>query len=450
MDGFKARLTHSIQVRLAWGLSVAIVLVALVAGAFSFYAAFKEAHELQDDILRQAAALIRHQPAAGLASQDLDIDVESDLVVQTLAGPRGGGAAQGGLALPATLADGLHTLRVDGTTYRTFVKTLASGQRIAVSQDTEMRDEIAQDGALRTILPLLILVPVLLLVVTHLVRKMLRPVTQLAAQIDARSEQDVQPLAAAHLPSELRPFVRAINRLLGRVSAAMDEQRRFVADAAHELRSPLTALSLQAERLAAAPMSPEAAERLATLRQGIARGRNLLEQLLSLARVQSAGARPGQAVSVRAVYRRVLEDLMPLAEAKGLDIGMADGADVQILAHEVDVYTLVRNLLDNAIRYTPEGGRVDLAVSRDGPNAVLDVEDSGVGIPAAERDRVRDPFYRVLGSEQIGSGLGLAIVSAVAQRLGGRLELLDATQFAQGLKARVVVKAAEDQPPTGR
>jgi len=441
VDGFKERLTHSIQVRLAWGLSMAIVLVALVAGAFSFDAAFKEANELQDDILRQAAALVQHQPASAwsrMAVHDAHgHDTDSDLVVQALAGSEGGG-----LPLPAALADGLHTVRVDGDTYRTFVKTLGNGQRLAVSQDTEMRDEIAQGSALRTILPLLILVPVLLLVVTYLVRKMLRPVTLLSAQIDARSEQDVQPLAAANLPSEMRPFVRAINRLLSRVGTAMDEQRRFVADAAHELRSPLTALSLQAERLGAAPLSPEAAQRLATLRQGIERGRHLLEQLLSLARVQSADGLPAQAVSVRTVYRRVLEDLMPLAEARGVDIGMADGADVQILAHEVDVYTLVRNLLDNAIRYTPEGGRVDLAVSQDGPHAILEVEDSGVGIPVAERQRVLDPFYRVLGSEQIGSGLGLSIASTVAQRLGGRLELLDATQFAQGLKVRVVVKAA--------
>lgn len=454
MDGFKERLRHSIQVRLAWGLSIAIATMALVAGAFSFYGAFEEAYELQDDTLRQVAALVPHQPAAAWPPPELtgawpdEVDDDSGLMVQALGTPAD--EARDELPLPATLPDGLHTVRVDHTSYRTFVKTLAPGRRIAVSQETQVRDEIAQGSAMRTVLPLLILVPVLLLVVTHLVRKMLRPVTALAAQIDARSDQDLRPLDGPSLPSEMRPFVRAINRLLGRVGDAMDDQRRFVADAAHELRSPMTALSLQAERLGTVPLPDEAAQRLATLRQGIERNRHLLEQLLNLARAQGADSAPAQPVAVRQVYRRVLEDLMPLAEAKQLDIGIAEGEEVQVLAHEVDLYTLLRNLVDNAIRYTPDGGRVDLLARRDGPHVILEVEDSGAGIAAAERERVLAPFHRVLGTQQTGSGLGLSIVKAIAQRLGARLELLDATQFAQGLKVRVTFVSAESGPSNVR
>ena len=189
-------------------------------------------------------------------------------------------------------------------------------------------------------------------------------------------------------------------------------------------------------------MSDEARQRLATLRQGIERGRKLLEQLLSLARAQSAVPAPAQAVSVRGVYRRVLEDLLPLAEAKSLDIGMVDGPDARVLAHEMDLFTLVRNLADNAIRYTPDGGRVDLSVRQAGRQVILEVEDNGIGIPAAERERVLDPFYRVLGSGQASSGLGLSIVQAIAQRLGARLELSDATQFPKGLKVRLIFESA--------
>ena len=445
MDGFKERLKNSIYVRLAWGLSAAIVLMALAAGTFSFHRAFEEANELQDDILRQVAALIQSQPTAALSLMDLDgvrddDDSDSALIVQSLTAR--GSVAKGSLPIPGGLKDGLHTLKLKGDSYRVLIRTLRDGQRISVAQETEVRDEIAEDSAMLTVLPLLILVPVLLLVVTYLVRKLLRPVARLATEVDARSEHDLHPLQAPNLPSEIRPFVTAINRLLARVGEAMENQRRFVADAAHELRSPLTALSLQAERLDAAPMSDEARQRLTTLREGIERGRKLLEQLLSLARAQSAPSEPLHAVSVRAVYRRVLEELLPLAESKGLDIGLVDGQDASVLAHEMDLFTLIRNLTDNAIRYTPAGGQVDLSVRLAGRQVILEVEDSGVGIPATERERVLDPFYRVLGSEQTGSGLGLSIVKTIAERLGARLELADATQFPQGLKVRLIFESA--------
>lgn len=428
MDGLKARLKNSIQFRLACGLSIAIVVMALSAGAFSFYSAFEEAHELQDDMLRQTASLIRRQsvdassPIGPRGAHDHKSDSDSNLIVQSLT-PRNWGNVKGSLPIPTTLKDGLHTLELDDTSYRVLIRTMDDGQRVAVSQETEVRDETAWNSAVRTVLPLLILVPVLLLVVTNLVRKMLQPVARLAKDIGGRGEQDLMALRTTNLPSEIVPFVVAINRLLGRVSESMESQRRFVADAAHELRSPLTALSLQAERLAAAPMSEEASRRLATLRQGMDRGRNLLEQLLNLARAQSALRKPEQPVSVRNVYRRVLEDLLPLAEAKRIDIGVEGEQDALVWVSELDMTAMVKNLIDNAIRYTPEGGRIDLSVGVAGRWAELHIRDTGPGIPAAERERVFDPFYRTLGSEQVGSGLGLSIVRTIADRIGAEIRL---------------------------
>jgi two-component system OmpR family sensor kinase len=220
----------------------------------------------------------------------------------------------------------------------------------------------------------------------------------------------------------------------------MESQRRFIADAAHELRSPLTALSLQAERLADAEMSTPARERLTVLRQGIERGRNLLDQLLTLARARSAAELPKSLISIQSIYRRVLEDLMPLAEAKHIDIGVEGAQDAQVLVSEVDAIAVVRNLVDNAIRYTPEGGRVDLSVAMGEGHAVLRIEDTGPGIPLAERDRVFDPFYRTLGSEQVGSGLGLSIVQTIARRIGADIRLGFSDEVKQtGLSAVVIV-----------
>lgn len=327
------------------------------------------------------------------------------------------------LPLPTTLSDGLHTLDVGSEPFRVLVKTTASGERIAVAQETGVRDEIARDSALRTLMPFLILVPILLLIVADLVRKMFRPIAALSTEIDQRAEQELHAVEEDHLPVEVRPFVVAINRLLTRVAQSMDAQRRFVADAAHELRSPLTAISLQAERLAETEMSDLARERLTTLQRGIKRGRNLLDQLLTLAKVQTTPDLPKSPVSVQGIYRRVLEDLMPLAEAKRIDIGVEGEQDAPVLVNELDMIAVVKNLVDNAIRYTPEGGRIDMSVSTAEGRAVLSIQDNGPGIALAEQERVFDPFYRTLGSDQVGSGLGLSIVKTISGRIGAEIQL---------------------------
>ncbi|TVT85946.1 ATP-binding protein [Pseudomonas sp. H3(2019)] len=430
MDGFKRRLSESVQVRLSVSLTLAILIVAIVAGIFAFVSAFDEALEMQDNTLHQVAVLFeRQQMTLTYPTQGKGIegdDEESRVTVQYLNdGNKVSGNVEAGapLPLPTTLADGLSTLVVGGEPFRVLVKTLTNGERIAVAQETGARDKDARESAWRGLLPFLILFPVLLLVVADLVHKLFRPIAVLASEIDQRGEQELHPIDENHLPAEIRPFVLAINRLLTRVAQSMETQRRFVADAAHELRSPLTALSLQAERLAVADMSTLARERLFALRRGIERGKNLIDQLLALATAQSNSTLPATPVSVHGVYRRVLEDLLPLAEAKHIDIGVEDEPDVQVLINERDLLAMVKNLVDNAIRYTPAGGRVDLSVRMEEGGALLQVRDSGPGIAAEERERVFDPFYRSLGNHEVGSGLGLSIVKAVADRNGAQIRL---------------------------
>ncbi len=430
MDGFKRRLNASIQLKLSLTLSLVILVVAVVAGVFSFVAAFDEAHELQDDTLRQVAALFNRQHLPPVRTdahqQATNDDEESRIVVQRLSdGPMASLQPDTSalLPIPTTLVDGMYTLDLAGEAFQVLVKTTALGDRIAVAQETGMRDEIARDSALRTLTPFLILFPILLLIVTDLVRQIFRPITALATEIDQRSEQALHPVADAHLPDEVRPFVVAINRLLKRVDQSMETQRRFVADAAHELRSPLTAMSLQAERLAETQMPQQARERLVTLQRGIQRGRSLLDQLLTLAKAQAGSAMPLTPISLKGIYRRVLEDLLPLAEAKHIDIGVEGAQDAQIFVSELDLITVIKNLVDNAIRYTPAGGRVDLSVEVSSESAMLQIKDSGPGIQVDERQRVFAPFYRTLGSDQVGSGLGLSIVKTIADRMGAEIKL---------------------------
>ncbi|MBP5094384.1 ATP-binding protein [Pseudomonas protegens] len=456
MDGFKRRLSESVQLRLSIALSVAVLIVALLAGVFAYVSAFDEALEMQDNTLRQVAALFERQhmtlaypPPGQVVADDNE---ESRVVVQYLADGARAAAdsdAEIPLPLPTTLADGLSTLTVGGEPFRVLVKTTSAGLRIAVAQETGARDRDARESAWRGLLPFLILFPVLLLVIADLVRKLFRPIEQLAAEIDLRDEQELHPIDERHLPTEVRPFVRAINRLLLRVTQSMTTQRRFVADAAHELRSPLTALSLQAERLASVEMPSLARERLQLLRRGIERGRKLIDQLLGLASAQSAINGRVEPVSVHGVYRRVLEDLLPLAEDKAIDIGLEGGPDRQVLISQEDLLTLVKNLVDNAIRYTPQGGRVDLSVAQVQDEILLQVSDSGPGIAVAERERVFDPFHRGLGSDEVGSGLGLAIVKAIADRHAGRVWLDYSDQRTKRGLCVTVAFARVQAPPAG-
>jgi len=447
MDGRQKRIENSLQRQLSLWLSVAILGIAIVAGAFAFFSALNEAHELQDDTLRQVATLFdRHHlalPEKGNVGKDSDDDAELRVYVQPYStSPAANGlSADALLALPGGLADGLDTVRAGGETYRVLIRTLNTGERLAVAQETALRDETALNSALRTLAPFLILVPILMLVVAGLIRRLFEPVAALASEIDRRGEQELQPIPPEPLPKEIRPFVGAINRLFGRVEQSMETQRRFVADAAHELRSPLTAMSLQAERLAESEMSVQASERLHTLRQGIERGRSLLDQLLTLARAQAVATSTSTVVSLQQVFRRVLEDLLPLAEAKQIDVGMTTDADLLVQASEVDLVTLVRNLVDNAIRYTQAGGRVDLSIQTAGGVTTVRIEDNGPGIPEAEQVRVFDPFHRVLGNDAIGSGLGLSIVKTISARIGAEVSL-DFTdpQAKTGLCVSVLLK----------
>lgn len=452
MDGLKKRLNGSLQFRLSFTLSIVIAAIAVIAGAFSFSSTLEETNELQDEALYQIAELMDQQHlilAPDSTSTRLsDDDDDSYIIIQRLA-PSGSTNAlaqdQHTLSLPPDLNEGLHTLVSHDDTYRVLVKTYPTGERIAIAQDTDFRNKIARESALRTLMPFLILMPILLLIVTYLVRTTFTPIAGLSKEIDHRSFEDLRPVPDHSLPTEIRSFIIAINRLLGRLARSREAQRRFVADAAHELRSPMTALSLQAERLNESTLPPDARARLAVLRQGIERGRKLLDQLLSLVKAQSAAEPTPAPVAIATLYRHVLEDLIPQAQAKQVDLGVTQIPDVRIQASALDLGTLIRNLVDNAIRYTPAGGRIDLSARITGDIIELCVADTGPGIPIEERNRVFDPFYRILGTEQLGSGLGLAIVKTIATRLGADI-VLDFSDAAARTGLTVTIRLQQKTP----
>lgn len=449
MDGFKSAITYSLQFRLSAWLALAIVAIAAAAAAISFSSTLAEAHEVQDNQLRQIGFLISRLdavPASPMAREKAgDVDFDARVVVRFL--PTPGGRVVAGHARPpvfsSSLRDGLQTVLVGAEQWRVFVKTNAEGIRVAVAQQTTVRDATARASALRTLMPVLFVVPVLLVLVGVLIRQMFMPLKTLADELGRRDENDLGPLDESGLPSEVWPFVAEINMLLTRMGRALSAQRRFIADAAHELRSPLTAMSLQAERLGGASMPSEARTRLGALSAGLHRTRVLLDQLLTLARSQEPGREATSRVSLRRVIRDVLEDLVPIAQAKNIDLGVLSDVDGEVEARLVDLKVLAKNLFDNAVRYTPEGGRVDITVRREGGRVMLQVDDTGPGIAPQDRERVFDAFYRVLGNGEIGSGLGLAITRTVADGMQATIELSDARAPATGLRVLVTFPAVE-------
>lgn len=444
---------------LAWCGAVTLIFMAL-SGAVLFAAHWEEAVDAQEDALEEAAGLLaRTNIAFSTNPPRLDVlymdddDFEDRYVVEDAPVPPGGtdilvntlhknGRAQQ-YRSPHPLPDGYQTLDISGRSYRFLVLTLANGSRIAVAQRADEVFEEALFGALKATAPILILTLLLFIIMSILLWRMMAPVKALANDIAGRRGEDLSPLPDAGVPAELLPVVSATNGLFERVDELRRREARFVADAAHELRSPLAALSLQAERLAHEELPESARSRLKTLTAGIDRAVRQVSQLLALKRAQAGAANPAEdalrnrPADAAAALGRAVEDVWSEAEAKAIEIE-AHGFDPDESQNEKssfpmpeeELFTVLRNLLENAVRYTPKGGRIEAqyrpADAEARRPAEISVSDTGPGIPADERSRVFDPFYRVLGTGVTGTGLGLSIVKTLVDKNGASIEAADA------------------------
>lgn len=330
-----------------------------------------------------------------------------------------------GAALPQIAVLGFANVQARGGTYRVFSMQTRS-QVIQVAQNMAARRDMARSLALRTLAPLAIMAPLLVLAVWWGVSRSLAPVERVRRQLAQRQADDLSPVSDAQLPDEVQPLVSELNLLFERVQRAFDAQEHFVADAAHELRSPLAALRLQLQGLQRAADDTARAAAIERLSAGIDRATRLVEQLLTLAR-QEASTPTTEPVDLRAVAQLALADVAPAAQARSMDVGLLDSdaatVPVTVRGNAEALRMLARNLLDNAIKYTPPGGQVDLQVRREDGRAVLTVEDSGPGIAPEHRERVMQRFVRETSEGAPGSGLGLAIVQAIAHAHGATVVL---------------------------
>lgn len=427
----------SLSRRLFLWLSASITVMGVAMTALSFALSYAEANDEQDAQLKQVAALLSTRSAMGPDQQFVPRngeDAEAHYVVHALGSGRVDPNPKIDLLLPAGLPHGLQSIVSSNVEWRVMVTRDAARQEFAVAQRQPVRNEFARDSAVLTLVPTLMLLPLLLLIVRFVLRQGFAPLVALSKEVDQVEGERLVELNAAGIPLEAAPLVHAVNRLLARLGTALDQQRRMVADAAHELRTPVAAARVQSDNLAHANMPPEALTRLHALQRGLQRISELIEQLLKLARVQDVAHIADKPVSFDTAVRSAIEETLALAESHGVDLGCLRLDQAEIRGDRSHVYALTRNAIDNAVRYSPQGGAVDVSVEVQDGQVLLTVEDTGPGIERAHRERVFEPFFRILGSQQSGSGLGLAIVRSAANALGGTVNLEARPDGQRGLR----------------
>lgn len=429
----------SIQRRLLMSLLGVLLAGAALTGGIVYREAGEEASVLFDYQLRQVAQSLPSEafralvvPRAGLPG------TEGGVVVQiwNLRGERLY-LSHPDAHLPEQAELGFATVKALDGEWRTY-SALFADVVIQVAQPMRVRRELAAAVALRTVMPLLLVLPVLGILIWFTVGRGMRPVLRVAREIGERSPQAMEPLREAHLPEEIRPLVAAINGLLLRLARALASQRDFIADAAHELRSPLTALLLQVQLAERAHSETERAQALEALRLGLGRTGHLVEQLLTLARAEpEATPLHLERLELAQLARSVVADMTPLALLTHIDLGVLAESPGVIEADVEAMRVLVRNLVENALHFAPPGSGVDVTVLESEGECILRVADMGPGIPEAERERVFDRFYRSAHTDVPGSGLGLAIVRRIALRHGARVALQDRADGHSGLVAEI-------------
>ncbi len=414
---------RSIRRELLLWLLLGLVVAVAAAATGTYYQARREAKELFDYQLKQLALSVSNERISVLP-QSHERELDDDLAIQVWdRNEKLLYSSSPELAIPRRPDPGYSNVSTHRGRWRVF-GIQARDKLVQVAQPLAVYEELAAAMAFRVVSPLLVILPLLGLLVWLTVRRGLRPLTSLSSAVRSRTAAALQPLPETGLPEEVKPLVVSLNDLLARLGRAMAAQKGFIADAAHELRTPLTAVQLQLElaRWATTPEEREAA--FDDLQRGVSRAIHLVTQLLTLARQDpEVGERPLQRTDLSEIARLAVAEQTPLAVARQVDIGLSESVQSFIQGDREALRIMLSNLVDNAIRYSSAGGSVDVSVTRTDHEASVTVQDTGPGIPAADRERVFGRFFRGHELDVPGSGLGLAIVKGIADRHLARIRL---------------------------
>lgn len=434
----------SLRFRLTASLLGATISVGLVATALVYWQALDDSRsDLDNQMLQIARFASAGTPAASLPAEALSVDDEPrEQISVTVRDASGQLRFSSGPAppMPVAQAPGFHNLSIDGVGYRTYASS-SGPLRIVVAQPQAAQQDDAREAALSAAAPLATLLPTLGLIIGWVVRRQMAPVAELAHDVATRAALSLEPLPDYQVPTEIRPLLREIDRLLLRQRAAMEREHQFILDAAHAIRTPLTALQLQSDIVDGSADPAERARRLTQLKAGIRRTSHLSNQLLALAR-DAAQEQASHGVSrldqsLAEVYRLYL----PIAEDRQVALRLDAGVGPAVPGNGRQHALIFGNLIDNALRYTRPGGTVRIVATAGEDQARVRIEDEGPGIAEAELPKVLDRFYRAAGDDTEGSGLGLSVVQATVTLLGGTLQLSNKPDR-RGLIATVSLRLA--------
>jgi two-component system sensor histidine kinase QseC len=450
-------MNYSLRWRLLVILCGSIVTAWLATAFFSYLDTKRQIDDMLDANLIQSAELLlvlldRLPPDAidGTSPLELRTGKEQMIAYRVWASDGGPEIISAGMPIPSpgTRQPGFGDRNSESGQWRIYGARNENGLFIEVAQRYEFRTSFAESVATHIMHPMWFAVPLLAILIWFSVRWGLTPLRTATENVERRSASNLEPLNPQAVPSEIRPLLDALNRLFARIGALLERERQFTADAAHELRTPLAAIKTHAQVAQQARDAGERGLALDRVIQGTDRAIRLVEQLLVLARLdhQSISATQEQ-VNLTEIAVKGVMDETPRATVKRIDLGMSEGTggDAVIIGNADLLNILVRNLLDNAVRYTPEGGKIDVCVGLRDDRVILQVADSGPGILPERRNRVFDRFYRIEGSAEQGSGLGLSIVSRIAEIHAAPISLTD------GLNARgiTVTVTFHCPPPQG-
>lgn len=417
----------SIRSRIVLTLVSALVVAGLAASWATYYATWSEFSDIFDSQLRQTAlelveagdanvqniTLVGQSPQLAMLVQIYDAH---DNRIYT---------SRHHVPLPISESLGFSDVTTEnGREWRQYTSTIGT-KIIQVAQPLDVRDDLAVSAAIRIVQPMFVLITFLAIAIWFVIVQMLQPLNRTARAVALRTPSSMDPLPTEALPYEVKKLVEAINGLLVRLGESLSAQQRFASDAAHELRTPLAAIKLQAQLLQRAKDDASRTKYTDRLQQGVARATRLVEQLLTIARLDpDAADKPMSEVNLATVAASAVEELHGAASAKHITL-THQAEPITIIGMPEAIHLMVVNLTDNAIRYTPEGGRIEVAVHRHDENARITVTDDGPGIAPEERSRVFERFYRALGTKVSGTGLGLAIVSRIVQMHAGTIVVAD-------------------------
>jgi len=444
----------SLTLQILMGVAVPFVLVTLLIGAIAYFSADDEISEVYDSQMISSAqqlwklARTEEDPQRlRFSDNDMGLSHEDEAALDEYSSWRSFRVWRKGQLImisdtaPSATApignSGFTTVRRQGKSWRVFTYRRPSDHIIVeVSERLQAREEISRRIVWGVSLPLLMVLPVIILAVWLGIRWGLRDLRGFAAQLRRRSSQDLRPMEADGMPAELAPLPESMNHLLNQLSLSREQERLFTDNAAHELRTPLAALIVQAEVARNAQTEADRLRSLDALLGGARRAGRLLDQLLTFARISHASLETSP-VNLHDIARETLGELYAKAHAKGVELVLTGETEAIVVANPALLRILLGNLMDNAIKYSSAGLRVETHIAHKDGSVELVLRDHGPGIAEAEREKVFARFYRVKDNAQTGSGLGLAIVRTICDLLGAQIRLSAPAQ-GQGLCVRIL------------